>query len=130
MIVKKEQIPQEKVAHLFKGDGYVLVEELLADEVLPPKARKFAVYTLQPKCCVGKHFHVGETQMVYCIQGGGRIDDNGTVAQLEAGDAAYCPSGEYHSVENTGNEPMRFLVLSVLDPATGKEDGPVCISSL
>jgi mannose-6-phosphate isomerase-like protein (cupin superfamily) len=52
-------------------------------------------------------------------RGGG---GNSETAQIHAGDAIPIQLGEVHSFENTGNEPLEFLIVGVSRDATRRVD--------
>jgi len=80
----------------------------LAEEVLPVGA------------AVGRHHHLGTEEVYYILQGKGRMTVGTEVRELGAGDAVFIPLRMAHTLENTGDEPMRLLL--VCGPAYSIED--------
>ena len=80
----------------------------LAEEVLPPGAS------------VTPHHHEVIEEIYYVIEGEGvmRIDDE--EREVGAGDAIYIPRFARHTLTNTGNGPMKILL--VCGPAFFYED--------
>ncbi|HEY9436590.1 MAG TPA: cupin domain-containing protein [Blastocatellia bacterium] len=80
----------------------------LAEEILPPGAS------------VIPHHHEVIEEIYYVIEGEGmmRIDDE--EREVEAGDAIYIPRFSRHTLTNTGNGPMKILL--VCGPAFFYED--------
>jgi mannose-6-phosphate isomerase-like protein (cupin superfamily) len=80
----------------------------LAEEILPPGAS------------VTQHHHEVIEEIYYVIEGEGvmRIDDE--EREVEAGDAVYIPRFSRHTLTNTGNGPMKILL--VCGPAFFYED--------
>jgi len=80
----------------------------LAEEVLPPGAS------------VTPHHHEVIEEIYYVVEGDGvmRIDDE--EREVVAGDAIYIPRFARHTLTNTGNGPMKILL--VCGPAFFYED--------
>lgn len=80
----------------------------LAEEILPPGAS------------VTPHHHEVIEEIYYVIEGEGvmRIDDE--EREVQAGDAVYIPRFSRHTLTNTGNGPMKILL--ICGPAFFYED--------
>jgi mannose-6-phosphate isomerase-like protein (cupin superfamily) len=80
----------------------------LAEEVLPAGA------------AVGRHHHLETEEVYYILEGRGRMTVGSEVRDVAAGDAVFIPLKHAHTLENTGEEPMRLLL--VCGPAYSFED--------
>ncbi|HEX8174991.1 MAG TPA: cupin domain-containing protein [Pyrinomonadaceae bacterium] len=80
----------------------------LAEEVLPAGA------------AVGRHHHLLTEEIYYILEGAGRMTVGEEVREVSAGDAVFIPVGKTHTLENTGDEPLRLLL--VCGPAYSFED--------
>ena len=80
----------------------------LAEEVLPVCAS------------VGQHHHVETEEIYYLLEGRGRMSVGAETREVAAGDAVFIPRGAIHTLENTGDEPIRLLL--VCGPAYSRED--------
>ena len=80
----------------------------LAEEVLPVGAS------------VGQHHHVETEEIYYLLEGRGRMSVGAETREVAAGDAVFIPRGAIHTLENTGDEPIRLLL--VCGPAYSRED--------
>ncbi|MGI9105914.1 MAG: cupin domain-containing protein [Pyrinomonadaceae bacterium] len=80
----------------------------LAEEVLPVGAS------------VGRHHHVETEEIYYLLAGRGRMTVATETREVAAGDAVFIPRGTIHTLENTGDEPMRLLL--VCGPAYSRAD--------
>jgi mannose-6-phosphate isomerase-like protein (cupin superfamily) len=80
----------------------------LAEEVLPAGA------------AVGRHHHLETEEIYYILEGSGRMTVGDEVRDVAAGDAVFIPLKRAHTLENTGDEPMRLLL--VCGPAYSYED--------
>jgi len=98
------------------GNGSVKIENLLTPDDLYNKGRLFARITLDPGASIGYHVHEGEMESYHIISGEAEYDDNGKeTIILRAGDTAYTPNGEGHSVKSIGDVPLVFIALIVFD---------------
>ena len=107
---KKEQQVESKCIR--GGIGEVEMHRLLngADEMYG-KGRMFNHMILAPGNTVGWHKHEGDNEVFYILSGSGEYNDNGTVAAVHPGDVCICNDGEFHSLANTGSEPLEFIAL-------------------
>ncbi|HEV7905183.1 MAG TPA: cupin domain-containing protein [Pyrinomonadaceae bacterium] len=80
----------------------------LAEEVLPAGAS------------VGRHHHLETEEVYYLLAGRGRMTVGAETREVAAGDAVFIPRGATHSLENTGDEAIRLLL--VCGPAYSRED--------
>lgn len=80
----------------------------LAEEVLPPGL------------AVTPHHHNQLEEIYYILSGGGVMTVGDEKREVGAGDAVYVPRGHRHTLENTGAEEIRLLV--VCGPAFFYED--------
>jgi mannose-6-phosphate isomerase-like protein (cupin superfamily) len=85
-----------------------ITECSLAEELLPPGM------AVQP------HFHKTHEEIYYLITGRGRMRVADEWQDVSAGDAVYIPVNAVHSLENTGGEDMRLVV--VVGPAFSFDD--------
>ena len=80
----------------------------LAEEILPPGA------TVTP------HHHEVIEEIYYVIEGEGVMKIDGEEREVGAGDAIYIPRFAGHTLTNTGDGPMKILL--VCGPAFFQED--------
>jgi len=59
-----------------------------------------------------RHNHPDTEEIIYVVEGTGEqmVDDGGT-AEVGPGACIFVPNGAYHSTLNTGEHPMRLLVV-------------------
>ena len=80
----------------------------LAEEVLPQGR------------AVGRHHHLETEEIYYILRGRGRMTVGSETLEVGPGDAIFIPLRTAHTLENTGHEPMRLLL--VCGPAHSFED--------
>ena len=113
MITRKEQHGHSIREFMRGGRKYVELTQLSAQ--LPGRMRMFNVLTLIPGASIGYHVHENETELLYFLEGNGRVQDDDRFYDLNAGDAMATYSGHGHSVENTGDTNLVILAAIVLD---------------
>ena len=131
MVITDNEMKRERVDNAFKGDGHLDLVHILEGAQLTGKLEALDLYILPERCSLGKHFYVGETAYLYCLEGSGVIDDNGELKEIETGDGAIYKSGEFFSVRNgeigkfipADRPALKLLVGIILDKHTTKEDG-------
>ncbi|HSE98226.1 MAG TPA: cupin domain-containing protein [Blastocatellia bacterium] len=75
---------------------------------------------LPPGCSVTPHHHNRLEEVYYILSGRGRMTVGGEQHEVGPGDAVFIPRGNRHTLENTGDEPIRLLL--VCGPAFFFED--------
>jgi mannose-6-phosphate isomerase-like protein (cupin superfamily) len=73
---------------------------------------------LPPGASVGPHMHHEVAEFYYVLKGGGTVSTGGgrgaaETAPIQEGDAIPIQLGEVHSFENSGPEPLEFLIVGV-----------------
>jgi mannose-6-phosphate isomerase-like protein (cupin superfamily) len=71
----------------------------LAEEILPPGH------------AVAPHQHRQIEEIYYVVAGRGLMTVGDEVREVEAGDAVYIPRGHRHTLENTGTEPIKLILV-------------------
>lgn len=115
MFISGKDMQSEKRDNMRGGNGFVNLFHIVSKENLPANTRLFSLVTLEKGCSIGKHEHMGESEIYYILSGEGETDDNGTVRHIIKGDCTICKSGEYHAISNTGDEPLKFIASILLD---------------
>lgn len=80
-----------------------------------PKARLFSLVQVKPGEEVDYHVHEGESESFFILSGEGIYNDNGTEVEIKPGMITLTPSGEGHSVKNTGNDMLSFIAMIITD---------------
>lgn len=104
IIVNRERAKVIKTAHgseirpLIDRTSSGITQCSLAEEVLPPGH------------AVTPHHHQQLEEIYYIVTGSGMMTVGSEQQEVGPGDAIYIPRGHSHTLENTGNEPIRLLV--------------------
>jgi len=82
---------------------------------------------LAPRTSIGPHLHREVAEVYYVMNGEGSVkvageSDGSEVAAIRAGDAIPIQLNEVHSFENTGSEPLEFMVVGVSRDCNHKID--------
>lgn len=71
----------------------------LAEEILPPNA------------AVAPHYHRRTEEIYYILQGNGEMRVGDETRAVRGGDAIFIPRLHVHSLKNTGDEPIKLLLV-------------------
>lgn len=97
------------------GRENMIMTDLSDFDMSNPKIRLFSFIQLKPGEEVQYHMHIGETENYFILSGSGIYNDNGNKVEVVSGMATYTPSGQGHSLKNTGDEDLVFIALIVED---------------
>ena len=75
----------------------------------------FSLVQVKPGEEVDYHMHIGESETFFILSGQGIYNDNGNLVDVTPGMVTYTPSGQGHSIKNTGNELLSFIALIVVE---------------
>ena len=103
---------QQRVEHR-NGERLGTSTKLLEEEQMHGKAKVFARIALRPGACAPLHQHVGSFEAFYILAGRGRVNDNGAIAEVGAGDVVFTDDGEYHGIENIGDGDLEYIALVI-----------------
>ena len=76
--------------------------------------------TLPPGCAVIPHHHRELEEIYYVVSGSGSMTVGDETRDVSAGDAIYIPTGNRHTLRNTGSVPIKLIL--VCGPAFFYED--------
>ena len=106
----------KSVTKLNNMGGEKMTKTSLGDfDAMNPKVRLYSLIQVMPGEEVEYHMHVGESESFFFLSGKGIYNDNGTCVDIVPGMTTLTPSGEGHSVKNTGDENLVFIALIVVD---------------
>ncbi len=76
--------------------------------------------TLPPGRAVTPHLHRDTEEIYYVLEGGGEMTVGEETRAVAAGDAIFIPRDSRHTLRNTGDRPMRIVL--VCGPAFSRDD--------
>ena len=112
MVVHRNEMKVEEKERMRDGEGLTRLTYLL-DGSAEKNARMFAEVTLNPGCSIGYHQHESETEYYFIVSGTGLVNDNGTEVEVKQGASIITGNGAFHSIKNTGTEPLVFHAVIV-----------------
>jgi mannose-6-phosphate isomerase-like protein (cupin superfamily) len=77
---------------------------------------------IPPGASTGPHLHREVAEFYYVMNGDGAATVSGETAQIHAGDAIPIQLNDVHSYENTGTQPLEFLIVGVSRDNTRRVD--------
>ena len=77
---------------------------------------------LPPGASTGPHLHREVAEFYYVMNGDGAVTVSGETAPIHAGDAIPIQLNDVHSCENTGAQPLEFLIVGVSRDHTRRVD--------
>lgn len=117
LVKKHPQMPHEPLEQCHGGNGALDWTEVLGTEDLKGRKVRFIHDDiLAPGVSVGLHEHTDDEEYYYILSGHGIMELNGERMEVTAGDITAVFPGGKHSLENTGREDLRMLVISVASP--------------
>lgn len=111
MIRTANQMRTEYFPNLKNGKETVKVINFIEGEEVEHKGRLFGISIIPVGGSIGYHQHVDDFEIYYILKGRAMVNDNGEEAVLEAGDMMYCKNGDYHSIENIGQDDLQYVAL-------------------
>lgn len=115
MFKKSEDIKSRIEMGAENGIGKTVLYDLLEGKEKPHNIKLYSKVVLEPGAMVGFHIHEGESETYHILSGSGVYSDNGKEIEFSEGDITFTPSGEGHSIKNTGKDDLVFTALIVLD---------------
>ena len=80
-----------------------------------PRIRLYSLIQVKPGEEVDYHMHIGESETFFILSGQGIYNDNGNTVDVVPGMVTFTPSGQGHSIKNTGDEMLTFIALMLVD---------------
>lgn len=114
MIIKKSEMKQETRKKMRGGAGEVEILHMAAPDSMK-NARLMAELTLSPGSGIGPHRHDKETEYYIITEGSGIVVEDEGQKAVSKGDIVITGNGQSHSIENTGNKPLKFIAVIVTE---------------
>lgn len=97
---------EEKLLPNFKGG-----EKNLGMRMFDDGACKIMRGRMEPGASIGLHTHEGNSEIIYILEGSGKVEYDAGVETLAAGDCHYCPEHHTHRLINDSSEDLTFFAV-------------------
>ena len=100
------------VEGMHDGDGAIKIHDFFGDESRLPI--RFQLWELDPGVSEGGHVHSGKDaleEIYYFLEGSGVMWVDGEDVPIKAGDAIMIPPGPDHGFRNTGDGPLKLVII-------------------
>lgn len=90
----------------FRGGEKDTVTRMYVD-----KNNKIMQGTLEAGASIGVHTHETNSEIIYILEGKGKVLYDGKYEAVEKGSCHYCPMGHSHSLINDSNDTLVFFAV-------------------
>lgn len=111
MIKENGELRLELIANLKGGDETIRVLNILEADEMFGTGRLFGVSIIPPGGSIGPHFHEGDFETYFILEGTALVNDNGNKKILRQGDMTQCSDGHFHSIKNAGVTDLKYLAV-------------------
>lgn len=109
--------PRKTLRNCHDGTGELHCVERFADYKRKTPGIKFVHEDLLPPgASIGEHAHRGDEEIYLILEGNGQMTLDGETVEVGPGDLCLTRSGHSHSLRNTGNTPLRLVVVCANTP--------------
>ena len=105
MLIKKDRLPAQHLAHFKGGEGELLARMSVDGD------NKILFGCLAPGHTVGEHRHETSSEIIFITAGSGFALCDGEPEALSPGVVHYCPKGSTHKLVNDGEENLEFFAV-------------------
>lgn len=105
MIINLKEL-KETVIPNFRGGEKETKAHMFVDDM-----NKIMYGQLEPGASIGRHKHQTSSEIVYFLQGTGRVEYDEVKEVVSSGTCHYCPKGHEHSIINDGTETLIFFAV-------------------
>lgn len=113
MVIHRDETRTFPIDACHGGTGALICREILGDyEKAGPGVKYIHDDTLAPGVSIGEHRHEGDEEVYVILEGTGVLHLDGRRHEVGPGDVCLTRHGQRHSLENTGTQPMRLLVVA------------------
>ena len=97
---------EEKELEHFKGGEKSFHAKMFTDD-----SNKIMRGRLEPGASIGLHTHEGNSEIVFILEGTGKMLCDGVYEELSAGKCTYCPEGHSQSLINDSDGDLVFYAV-------------------
>lgn len=66
---------------------------------------------LEPGASIGLHTHTTSSEIIYILEGNGKVEYDDTMEIVTAGECHYCPKGHTHRLINDSDKDLIFFAV-------------------
>lgn len=66
---------------------------------------------LEPGASIGLHTHKSSSEIIYILEGNGKVEYDDTLETVTVGDCHYCPKGHTHRLINDSDKDLIFFAV-------------------
>ena len=114
-IKKAGTLTRIEMVEPFNGKGKSYADKLMEGDEFTGAGRLYNIVTFPPKCSIGYHQHIGESETYYVLKGKGMFNDDGEMKEVGVGDVMYTGPGFSHGLENIGDEDLVIAAFIIFD---------------
>ncbi|MFR1517585.1 MAG: cupin domain-containing protein [Clostridia bacterium] len=105
MMIDFEKIDNQIIPN-FRGGSKEVSARMFVDSL-----NKIMFGELKPGASIGMHTHETSSEIIYFVQGTGKMLYDGVSEKIHSGLCHYCPKGHAHSMINDGDENLVFFAV-------------------
>lgn len=105
MLIDFQAIPETVIPHMRGG------EKEFAARMYTDELGKIMRGKLIPGATIGLHTHETGSEIIYILEGTGKVLYDGVCEKLSVGSCHYCPKGHAHSLINDSEEDLVFFAV-------------------
>ncbi len=105
MVIDFKNMDEKEIPN-FKGGKKAYNVKMFTDE-----NNKIMMGRLVSGASIGLHTHLGSSEIIYILEGRGKVIYNGSDIRLEKGDVHYCAEGAEHSLVNDSDADLKFFAV-------------------
>lgn len=105
MIINFDNIEETVTPNFYGGE-----KEFRANTYMDSENRVF-VGRLAPGASIGYHEHSTSSEIIYILQGSGKVLIESGYEPVSVGQCHYCKKGQSHSLINSGDEELVFFAV-------------------
>ncbi|MGN0298282.1 MAG: cupin domain-containing protein [Lachnospiraceae bacterium] len=97
---------KETVLNEFYGGQKSLIARMYVDD-----RNKIMRGKLEPGASIGLHTHKTSSEIIYILEGNGKVEYDDTMENVKAGECHYCPKGHTHRLINDSDKDLIFFAV-------------------
>ena len=103
MIIDFSKVAETTIEHFYGG------EKTLSAKMYTDTHGKILYGKLEPGASIGLHTHETSSEIIYILEGNGKVLYDGAYETVTAGLCHYCPKGHTHSLINDSGADLIFF---------------------